>query len=1044
MSKKKLSGKALVIQITREETRIALMRLGQANPEIQASIILPTPAGAMEDGEVRNLTALKDILCPALEDPVFRRVRRAVFVLCSSRVISETARLPAMKKGKRLEQILQANMDEYFPTVQTEEYLLTWEHAGYRVDGALRESVVQLWAVPRAMVSRYYELAAGLGLTVASIDYCGNAAAAAVSATFAAAARAVKAPKAPKPSKAGKKIGKKKRSGDDEAAVAVMEPPAEELAPAAAESPVLYLHIDDDSIITTFVSGGQVKLQRLVQRGFSLENDLGETAISLEYFNALPDTPAPVGRAVLSGSAVGEAEEWNLRDLLGIPTQTLDCLPDPSWALVLGASRTKLDFGIPELSRDGSETKLWQFVLVFAGGAALMGVVLLYMTSTLTWSTELSGLRNSQSQLMVLAQQNSGAAQAYNEYSGIYDAYAGDWETVYGSLRTYNDNLELLLTELEGKLPTSATVTTFNMTDQSISAQVAFQDKEDVAYFIQSLREMRYANLDGISSLSIGPYYTKEALQAQQAQQQQSSDSAAALAGLLTSGALSGSSSGLDASRLASLLALTGMGESAPTKGGDPVQELMEAPPTKGSNEDMLSYLLQMAGGSGLNKDDLTMDKVLPLLVKANGGEPLSMDDIRRYSAMMDAVQSGNYDQINAKDLADVLSALDDNRDYSESDIQMLLNLLNAANGGSSNNGGSSSGGGSGTNGSYTKDDVKDMAEAAGGKDLTDEELKDLMDALNGSSSKSTVLKQLLESQNITVKQLRLNLQNLNKTQLNTLQSNYASTKDATRYDTEDLEDFIDDASREERADAIESLLHNDASKMKDDPAAMYRFFLLLREDKERSTRKQLLYGQIEDDILENPDMHRMLYASDQKMLDKQLDGLITILTKNKTNLEATEALIMSDSKLAAKYAAHLAKELGKIKTVDTSVDMEAILDDLGSGAILNKSASVQDAVLALLPDSTRALYLAAASNNGSSGTGNGNTGNGNTGNGSDPFGGLNIGDIFGQGQQQTIPAELRYYITVSMSYDESLIQAELARKGLDYGAKVSKLEVSR
>ena len=582
------------------------------------------------------------------------------------------------------------------------------------------------------------------------------------------------------------------------------------------------------------------------------------------------------------------------------------------------------------------------------------------------------------------------------------------------------------------------------MTDQSISAQVAFQDKEDVAYFIQSLREMRYANLDGISSLSIGPYYTKEALQAQQAQQQQSSDSAAALAGLLASGALSGSSSGLDASRLASLLALTGMGESAPTKGGDPVQELMEAPPTKGSNEDMLSYLLQMAGGSGLNKDDLTMDKVLPLLVKANGGEPLSMDDIRRYSAMMDAVQSGNYDQINAKDLADVLSALDDNRDYSESDIQMLLNLLNAANGGSSNNGGSSSGGGSGTNGSYTKDDVKDMAEAAGGKDLTDEELKDLMDALNGSSSKSTVLKQLLESQNITVKQLRLNLQNLNKTQLNTLQSNYASTKDATRYDTEDLEDFIDDASREERADAIESLLHNDASKMKDDPAAMYRFFLLLREDKERSTRKQLLYGQIEDDILENPDMHRMLYASDQKMLDKQLDGLITILTKNKTNLEATEALIMSDSKLAAKYAAHLAKELGKIKTVDTSVDMEAILDDLGSGAILNKSASVQDAVLALLPDSTRALYLAAASNNGSSGTGTGNTGNGNTGNGSDPFGGLNIGDIFGQGQQQTIPAELRYYITVSMSYDESLIQAELARKGLDYGAKVSKLEVSR
>ena len=880
MSKKKLSGKALVIQITREEIRVAQMRLGQGDPEMQASVLLPTPDGAVEDGEIRNLTALKDALRPALEDPVFRRTRRTVFVLCSSRVISGTTRLPAKQKGKRLEQVLQANMDEYFP-VQTDDYLLTWEHAGYVSDEGFRESLIQLWAVPRAIVSRYYELAAGLGLTIAAIDYCGNAAAAAAGLSFAApkAAKAAKAPR--KEKKSGKGLGKKKAAGteqelQDDAAVAVMEAPVEETEAATVSetAPVLYLHIDDDSIITTFAVDGQVKLQRLVQRGFSLENDLGETAISLEYFNALPETPAPVGRAVLSGSAVGEAEEWNLQDLLGIPTETLDCLPDPSWALVLGASRTKLDFGIAELSRDGSEAKLWQFVLVFGGGAALVAVVLLLMTSSLTWSTELGGLRNTQNQYMILAQQNAGAAQAYNEYSSAYDAYSSDWESVYGSVRTYNDNLVLILEELEDKLPTSATVTTFNMTDQSVSAQVAFKDKGDVAYFLQSLRGMKYANLDGISSLSIGPYYTQEALIAQQNAASGSGDAASALAGLRGSGSL-GSSGGLDVSQLAGLMAIVSGTESAPTEGG----EAVELPPTEGSNA-LMNTLLKQASGGAFTMDNMNMDTMMPILVKANGGEPLGIEDVLRYATLMDAVESGDLGAGDPGALTDILNAMDDNNNYSVSEVQSMLTLLQGYGGLGGSNG---LGGGSGTNGKYTEEDVKNMVTSSGGSlsDLTDDEIQDMLDALNGNSTKSSALKQLLEAQNITVKTLRLNLQNLTKDQLEDLQDAYAATEDATKYDSDDLDDFIDDATTGEREDAIESLLHNNATRMDDDPAAMYRFFLLLQEDAEKTASKQILYKLIKNDVLENPDMHRMIYESNQSMLNKQLDNFIKLLTNN-------------------------------------------------------------------------------------------------------------------------------------------------------------------
>ena len=59
--------------------------------------------------------------------------------------------------------------------------------------------------------------------------------------------------------------------------------------------------------------------------------------------------------------------------------------------------------------------------------------------------------------------------------------------------------------------------------------------------------------------------------------------------------------------------------------------------------------------------------------------------------------------------------------------------------------------------------------------------------------------------------------------------------------------------------------------------------------------------------------------------------------------------------------------------------------------------------------------------------------------------GGSGIPDIFNTGASQTQkPADNRYYLTVVLDYDESLIQAEQTRKGLDRDAKVEKVEVGQ
>ena len=179
MSMQRLSGRALVVQITEREIRIAQMTLG--SDVISERVILPTPPNAVEDGQLVGLDALRDAMEPVLRQGLFRRCRKVVFSLCSTQVISESVTVPAVKKQQRLGQMLLANMDEYFP-IDPGEYQLSWESVGVEAREDARHLRVQLWAVPRAMLHRYYALANSMGLSVAAVDFCGHSHATAVDA----------------------------------------------------------------------------------------------------------------------------------------------------------------------------------------------------------------------------------------------------------------------------------------------------------------------------------------------------------------------------------------------------------------------------------------------------------------------------------------------------------------------------------------------------------------------------------------------------------------------------------------------------------------------------------------------------------------------------------------------------------------------------------------------------------------------------------------------------------------------------------------------
>lgn len=935
MSKQKLSGRALVVQITEREIRIAQMTLG--SDAISEQVILPTPPNAVEDGQLVGLDALHDAMEPVLRQGLFRRCRKVVFSLCSTQVISESVTVPAVKKQQRLGQMLLANMDEYFP-IDPGEYQLSWESVGVEAREDARHLRVQLWAVPRAMLHRYYALANSMGLSVAAVDFCGHSHATAVDADFALPKHA-------------------KSSADTDDGVC------------------LYINAESELLLLTFVHNGQVKLQRLLQRGYSQQDDLNEAGIVLDYFSAMPGR-ARLTSAVLSG---GQAKEAGLApalaSLLNVPVEMAETDYGAQWLLCQGAALTALDFGDPELNHiTGARAPInraWQYGLVFLGGAALTASVLLLLTSKLSWSTELDGLRAQQDRLTALAQQNAGCAENYHNYSSMYDAYSADWDNVFDSVRTYNDNLELVLGELEAKLPKKSTVTALSTTELCLAAQVAFQSKEDAAYFLVALRDVPFMTLNTVSSLTIGP---REAYSPDKM-----------IAALYEEAGKESPVPGTEES------AADGTEESS-----------TEEPPTEGGYS--LDELFPNASNGITGK---MIKDVLPLL-RAAGVDEATIQKIESYADMMEKVG---------------MTISPDNLDF----LQGLLP-----------GGGGSSGGGTGGTPSNPNPPVTPSNPGTTTPSTPSTPSVPSRPGNSGTpvtpttpSSGSTSSASGIESADIA--KLRLSLQYLNSNQLDALQAVYGPVQEKAF----SLDDLRKRSNTTQEKNAIRSLLQND-------PAAMYQFFLLMREDIAREEKDQILYDKIFDDIWKNADQHRMFYESDDVMLNKYLPNLLNILTDNKTNVNETIALIRQNQTLSGKLALHLAKEMGELRSVNTALDLAMLQKEINSGAAFQRDAATVAAVNALLRKNQQT--------SGTSGT------SGSTGMDENDLlmwilmnqlknqtGGSGIPDIFNTGASQTQkPADNRYYLTVVLSYDESLIQAEQTRKGLDRDAKVEKVEVGQ
>lgn len=488
----KPTGKVLYVQLNRDQMRFAV--LNSAGEPLSCHAV-PVPSGAVIDGEIKNREAISALLKKVQRRPEFKQCSKVAFSLCTSQVVTDTVTVPALP-AKNLERLVQANKDMYFKEIDMSSYKLQWQIVGQKP--ADKEVQVQLWAVPMEILKGYYLAANECGLSVARIDYCGNSLAAAVGASFARPVK--KKEKAKLTLNTEITFGKKK------------EQPAQE-EPTVPEGPrpdtQMYIFMDNDLLGATFVQNAQVVQQRFISCGSDPSYQFYELAMMVDVYRSTFFGRGSSLTGYLCGGLAEDAKTASeLSDILGISLDVPANGYEPQFVLCVGAGRNQQDFGVAamDIPRSGRapDTGLLQYVLLAATGLMLIGTVALLLISRLSWTAQENKLQNQQQQLLIRLQQTSDYADKYEKYESDYQKYSSDWETIFGSLRTYNDNLVLMLEELEATLPVNTNVTALQIAADGLTVQFACSSKEEAAYLIMALRKLEYADLVAISNLSGG------------------------------------------------------------------------------------------------------------------------------------------------------------------------------------------------------------------------------------------------------------------------------------------------------------------------------------------------------------------------------------------------------------------------------------------------------------------------------------------------------------------------------------------------------------
>ena len=166
-------GNILSVYFTNESARVCELKKSGQNVTVLKAFEMELPSGVVDDGIILDVESVATALYAAFKNHKVKRNKLA-FVIASRRIANKEILIPYLKNEKKIEEIVTANAEDYFPMNNMEDYILkhTVLDTVENEEGKLLSVLVM--AFHKEMVDAYYQLASMMRMQVETIDYYGN------------------------------------------------------------------------------------------------------------------------------------------------------------------------------------------------------------------------------------------------------------------------------------------------------------------------------------------------------------------------------------------------------------------------------------------------------------------------------------------------------------------------------------------------------------------------------------------------------------------------------------------------------------------------------------------------------------------------------------------------------------------------------------------------------------------------------------------------------------------------------------------------------
>lgn len=438
------------IYITPDITTICEVSKKKKGISLYAAYRFETPGGCVEDGTITDAPALAQAIRQALPEKGYKR-HGLVFTISSRRIANKEILLPYVKNKNKIKEMIMANINDYFPMKNIQDYLYAYTILEVFEEEEKRQYRLSATAVLKEMAASYQELAKELGLKLCTIDYYGNS-------IFQISRQQV------------------------------------------TEGNTLMLQTQKDATNVSIMAGQAQRFRRTVPFGEDADaRDIVASILRVVDFH-LSKNPGMIIEAakILGEGGVVEGLAETVERELNIPVTVIEGLDNiyikikegfgkadvMAYLPNLGAVIHSLDFRVEEEQKQKAETyRLYAIVL---SGAVLISGLLTFLTLR-----DYYEIREKEARLRKDIAAVEDIEILYLSYEQAMTGLA-ELRTYYEGTKSRNEALSEFITDIEKTIPESVGISQMNSQDGDVNITGTAAGKEAVAAFIMNLKNIEY------------------------------------------------------------------------------------------------------------------------------------------------------------------------------------------------------------------------------------------------------------------------------------------------------------------------------------------------------------------------------------------------------------------------------------------------------------------------------------------------------------------------------------------------------------------------